>query len=57
MDLGKLLDRLECERGGEHEHDEVLMMTPGGRRYEVLSLNWDDDYGHWVIVGERPEEG
>jgi hypothetical protein len=50
-----LLDRLEYERGSDHEDDEVLLMTPTGRRYEILSLNWDDKHGHWVLIGDRAE--
>lgn len=57
MDLGTLLSRLEYERGGEHEGAEVLLMAPGGRRYELLSLNWDAEHGHWVLIGERSGSG
>lgn len=28
-------------------------MTPGGRRYDLLSLNWDEERGHWLLIGDR----
>jgi hypothetical protein len=53
MDLGTLARRLEHEVGGEHKDAEVLILAPGGRRYDLLSLNWDKERGCWVLVGDR----
>ncbi len=55
LELETVLARLEHERGGPHGRDEVLLLTPDGGRYELLSLNWDDEHGHWVLIGERSE--
>ena len=52
MELEDLIRRLEYERGGEHENSEVVIMTPDGYRYGILSVNWDDEHGQWVIIGE-----
>lgn len=53
MDLEDLLRRMEYERGGEHGDTEVLLLIPGGRVYDVLSLNWDAEHGRWLICGEK----
>lgn len=50
MDLEGLARRLDHERDGERADDELLALGPGGRRYEVLSLNWDDQHHTWVLV-------
>jgi hypothetical protein len=55
MNLRSLAERLDYELGEEHEHEDVLLMTPSGRRFEILSLNWDDERGHWVLIGDRCE--
>lgn len=53
VQLEDLARRLDHERDGEHAGDEVVLMTPDGRRYELLSLNWDAERGEWVLVGAR----
>lgn len=52
MDLETLARRLDYELGEERERKEVLVLSPGGRRYDLLSLNWDDEHGHWLLVTE-----
>lgn len=52
MDLSGLLRRLEHEVGGDRDQQEILIMGPDGVPYEILSVNWDDAAGHWVIVGD-----
>lgn len=54
LSLEDLARRLDHEREDEHADDEVLVLGPGGRRYELLSLNWDRERGHWVLVVDRP---
>ncbi len=53
MDLWALMDRVEYERGAEHEDKPVQIMTPSGRRYDLLSLNWDAEHNVWLLVGDR----
>lgn len=53
LNLEDLARRLDHERDGDHADDEVVMLGPGGRRYELLSLSWDAEHNHWVLVAER----
>lgn len=52
MDLNTLYLRLEHEQGAEQDDKPIKILIPGGRRFEILSVNWDDDAGEWVIIGE-----
>lgn len=52
MELSTLRDRLDYERDAEHDHETIKIMTPGGRRYDVLSVNWDAEKEEWVIIGD-----
>lgn len=52
MDLEALARRLDHERGGEHADKEVKIMDQRGRRWGVLSVNWDAEREVWVIVGD-----
>jgi hypothetical protein len=50
--LDDLYRRLEYEQGAEQDSKPIKIMTPDGRRFEILSVNWDDDAEEWVIIGE-----
>lgn len=52
MELIAIYDRINHERGGGKEYEQVKIMTPDGERYDILSVNWDEDAGEWVIIGE-----
>jgi hypothetical protein len=52
MDLETLYLRLQDEQGEYLDRKEVKIMTPGGKRFDILSLNWDEKAGEWVIIGE-----
>jgi hypothetical protein len=52
MELDTLYRRLEHEQGAELDGEQVKIMTPDGERFDILSVNWDDEAGEWVIVGE-----
>lgn len=52
MQLITVYDRIAHERGEGREYEPVRILTPDGERYEILSVNWDDDAGEWVIIGE-----
>lgn len=52
MDLWDLYQRLEHALGAERDHVEVELLVPGGARFEILSLNWDDETERWVLIGE-----
>ena len=54
MDLLDLARRLDDEIGEDRDRDraEVMIMSPRGTRYEILSLNWDEDRKVWVLIGE-----
>jgi hypothetical protein len=52
MDLETLLRRLEHERYTEKDDKEIKIITRGGNRFNILSVNWDDKAGEWVIIGE-----
>lgn len=52
MDLETLFRLLEFHRGTDRDEVPVKIMTPGGDRYDTLSMSWDSEEGEWVIVGE-----
>jgi hypothetical protein len=54
MTLDELYRRLEHEQGAERDGAPIRIMTPGGHRFEILSVNWneEDGPGEWVIIGE-----
>ena len=52
MRLDDLHARLEYERGAGRDGEDIVIMVPGGATYEILSVNWDDEMGLWVIVGD-----
>lgn len=54
MTLDELYRRLEHEQGAERDEAPIRIMAPGGRRFEILSVNWNDEDagGEWVIIGE-----
>ncbi len=53
LNLEDLARRIEHDRDGEHRNEEVVVMAPGGRLLELLSLNWDSERGVWVFVTDR----
>jgi hypothetical protein len=50
--LIELYDRLLYEKGQGREYMPIKIMTPGGERFDVLSVNWDADAEEWVIIGD-----
>jgi hypothetical protein len=54
MRLEDLARRLDHERDGELADAEIVVMSPGGRRYEILSVNWESERKTWLIVTDRP---
>ena len=52
MELINIYDRIHHERGGGKEYEPVKILTPDGERYDILSVNWDEDAEEWVIIGE-----
>jgi hypothetical protein len=53
LGLEDLARRIEYDRDGEHRDAEVVVMTPGGRLLELLSLSWDSERRVWVLVTDR----
>ena len=52
VNLDDLHALLEYEQGAGLDGKEIVIMVPGGATFEILSVNWDDETGRWVIVGD-----
>jgi hypothetical protein len=53
MDLDTLHWRVvdEYAERDDRVSKPVKIMTPDGQRFDILSLNWDDEAGEWVLCG------
>ena len=50
VNLSDMHDRLHYEMGDGREHEPLKLMDPDGARHDIISVNWDDRHGEWVIV-------
>lgn len=57
MHLYALFDLVKYQMlNADRDTTEVRLLIPGGERYEILSLNWDDENDEWVLIGEDISE-
>jgi hypothetical protein len=55
VELHALYSRLGYEDEYDKVRAKIKIMTPQGDRFDILSLNWDEDMHEWVIIGEGDE--
>jgi hypothetical protein len=55
--LSTLRDRLDHERGEARYHAPIVVVTPDGDRFAILSVNWDSETDRWAIVCDDVNTG